>query len=62
ATSKMMVQSTGHQDSRAWCLTMISSCITENGVEYLTYAEREALLAAYGFEGEKPFYEYHDQF
>ncbi|MDE5825692.1 MAG: hypothetical protein K2H91_13545, partial [Lachnospiraceae bacterium] len=37
-------------------------CITENGVEYLTYADREALLAAYGFEGEKPFYEYHDQF
>ena len=25
ATSKMMVQSTRHQDSHVWCLTMISS-------------------------------------
>lgn len=36
--------------------------ITADGVEYLTYADREALLAAYGFAGEEPFYAYYDQF
>lgn len=35
---------------------------TENGVEHLAYADRKALLADFGFEGEQPFYEYYDMF
>ena len=36
--------------------------VTQDGVEHLTYTDKQALLAEFGFEGQKPFYEYYDVF